>query len=164
MSKEDVEYILDAVLFIAEQGWKFLGLYRCNYKTGEWAHTTRLTRFPERKWLSNFNISDNSTDSNVGSIINNIVNDNDKFLPVHNDKVENKIIKTNSPLENNLLKWGVSSPSELLKKIAGEECINVRNVCVRVYLCIYMYTHVYICIYMCTYAYIYIYVYIYMYM
>ena len=26
---------------------------RYNHKSGEWAHTTRLTRFPERVWLSN---------------------------------------------------------------------------------------------------------------
>jgi hypothetical protein len=29
---------------------------RFNGKTGEWAHSTRLTKFPERKWLTNFNI------------------------------------------------------------------------------------------------------------
>lgn len=33
---------------------------RYNHKTGEWAHTTRLTRFPERKWLSNFDITSNT--------------------------------------------------------------------------------------------------------
>jgi hypothetical protein len=27
---------------------------RYNHRTGEWAHTTRLTKFPERVWLSNF--------------------------------------------------------------------------------------------------------------
>ena len=26
---------------------------RYNHKSGEWAHTTHLTRFPERVWLSN---------------------------------------------------------------------------------------------------------------
>ncbi len=52
LSSEEVEYILDAILFIAEHGWKFLLHYRYNYKTGEWAHMTRLTRFPERIWLS----------------------------------------------------------------------------------------------------------------
>ena len=32
--------------------------FRYNHKTGEWAHTTRLTRFPERKWLSSFSFSE----------------------------------------------------------------------------------------------------------
>ena len=30
---------------------------RYNPKTGEWAHSTRMTKFPSRKWLSNFSIS-----------------------------------------------------------------------------------------------------------
>lgn len=68
-SVEEVQYVLTAVRWVAEHGWKYLPYYRyappplsstlcvltrCryNYKTGEWAHTTRLTRFPERIWLS----------------------------------------------------------------------------------------------------------------
>lgn len=56
ISKDELDYIVDAVLFVAEHGWKFLPLYRYNHRTGEWAHTTRLTKFPERKWLSNFSL------------------------------------------------------------------------------------------------------------
>jgi hypothetical protein len=40
--------------------FSFLSKPRYNHKTGEWAHTTRLTRFPERKWLSNFDITSNT--------------------------------------------------------------------------------------------------------
>ena len=43
-------YILDAVLFVADNGAAFLPQYRANYKTGEWKHKTRFTRFPERRW------------------------------------------------------------------------------------------------------------------
>lgn len=32
--------------------------FRYNHKTGEWAHTSRLTRFPERKWLSALDLLD----------------------------------------------------------------------------------------------------------
>lgn len=39
----------------------FVISHRYNHKTGEWAHTTRLTRFPERLWLSNFNIRFSTT-------------------------------------------------------------------------------------------------------
>ena len=39
---------------------------RYNHKTGEWAHFSRLTRFPERRWLSNFSFAtDYSTSSSV---------------------------------------------------------------------------------------------------
>lgn len=33
-----------------------LYMSRYNHKTGEWAHSTRLTRFPERQWLSRFDL------------------------------------------------------------------------------------------------------------
>lgn len=64
ISQSEIDYIVDAILFVAEHGWKFLPVYRYNHMTGEWAHTTRLTRFPERKWLSNFSINsyNNSTE------------------------------------------------------------------------------------------------------
>ena len=44
MLHDEIEYVINAILIIAEHGWKFLSLYRYNHKTGEWAHTTRLTR------------------------------------------------------------------------------------------------------------------------
>ena len=53
------DYVLDAVVFVALHGAKFLPLYRYNHRTGEWAHSTRLTRFPERKWISHFDITSN---------------------------------------------------------------------------------------------------------
>ena len=34
-------YVLDAVLFVAEHGWRLLPQYRFNYKTGEWKHVSR---------------------------------------------------------------------------------------------------------------------------
>ncbi|CAN0179587.1 unnamed protein product, partial [Discosporangium mesarthrocarpum] len=54
-SDQEVKYILDAVLFVADKGHLFLDQYRVNHKTGEWKHKTRFTRFPERRWLGNFN-------------------------------------------------------------------------------------------------------------
>lgn len=45
------KYILDAVLFVADHGASFLPYYRVNYKTGEWKHKTRFTRFPERRYF-----------------------------------------------------------------------------------------------------------------
>ncbi|CAN0346827.1 unnamed protein product, partial [Ectocarpus sp. 13 AM-2016] len=50
-SDREARYILDAVLFVADHGASFLPYYRVNYKTGEWKHKTRFTRFPERRYV-----------------------------------------------------------------------------------------------------------------
>jgi tRNA(Ile)-lysidine synthase TilS/MesJ len=55
-TKEEIDSIIASILFVATHGWKFLSSYRYNHKTGEWAHSTRLTRFPERLWISSFNL------------------------------------------------------------------------------------------------------------
>ena len=54
MSPFEIDYILKSIEFIAQHGYKFLNVYRYNPKTGEWAHNSRITKFPGRKWISNF--------------------------------------------------------------------------------------------------------------
>ena len=54
MSPFEIDYILKSIEFIAQNGYKFLNFYRYNPKTGEWAHNSRITKFPGRKWISNF--------------------------------------------------------------------------------------------------------------
>lgn len=54
MDDAHVDYILQAIQFVAEDGWKFLPQYKFNHKSGAWKHTTRFTKFPNRKWLSHF--------------------------------------------------------------------------------------------------------------
>jgi hypothetical protein len=108
MSRDELDYVIDAVLFVAEHGWKFLHLYRYNHKTGEWAHTTRLTRFPERKWLSHFDISA----ENPGTTSSKQSTDD------------------SSPVKRNLAEWGVSSASELftrMKTLAAQELEKVEK-------------------------------------
>ena len=56
LNELELEHILMAVEFVASHGVHFLPYYRYNHKTGEWAHSTRLTKFPERKWLSKFEL------------------------------------------------------------------------------------------------------------
>jgi hypothetical protein len=56
LSEEKLDYILRAIEFVADKGALFLPLYRHNHRTGECAHTTRLTKFPERKWLTSFDL------------------------------------------------------------------------------------------------------------
>ena len=57
LSQQEIEYIISAVVFISKHAKDFLFMYRYNHRTGEWAHTTRLTRFPERKWLGHFRLA-----------------------------------------------------------------------------------------------------------
>jgi tRNA(Ile)-lysidine synthase TilS/MesJ len=66
VSAEEREYVLSCVEFVATYGHEFLPSYRYNHKTGEWAHTTRLTKFPERKWLGKFDMF-GSTEGKDGS-------------------------------------------------------------------------------------------------
>eukprot|EP01038_Epipyxis_sp_PR26KG_P005776 gene5776-7974_t len=92
MSEEEINYIIKAIRFVSLEGWKFLPNYRYNHKTGEWAHLTRMTKFPERKWLSNFRL-DVSNDSNL--------------LPSQSAKNQISIHE----------QWGVESTSDLYDKI-----------------------------------------------
>ncbi|KAL7689117.1 putative aminotransferase class V domain, pyridoxal phosphate-dependent transferase, major [Plasmopara halstedii] len=41
----EVEYILDAVRFIAEEGWKFLPQYELDVRSAEWHHISRSTAY-----------------------------------------------------------------------------------------------------------------------
>lgn len=52
MSEEEIQLIIDAVLFIAKYGWRFLPQYAFLVDSGEWKHRTRLTKWKERRWLS----------------------------------------------------------------------------------------------------------------
>jgi hypothetical protein len=65
MQSEEINFVIDSILFVAEHGWKFLPAYRFNKESGVWAHSTRLTHFPERKWLSNMQIGQLSSGSAV---------------------------------------------------------------------------------------------------
>lgn len=78
MSMKDIDFVIDAISFIANHGFQFLPLYRYNHKTGEWAHTTRLTRFPERRWLSSFNYFE--SERKVSQLEQEIMSSNDLML------------------------------------------------------------------------------------
>ena len=51
-SDDEVNFILDALIFIAEHGWKIMPQYKFNNETGEWRHHTNQV-FRERRWLGN---------------------------------------------------------------------------------------------------------------
>ena len=49
-SSHTVDYIIRAVLLVADHGWRMLPQYRFYHETGEWKHQTDL-KFRQRKWL-----------------------------------------------------------------------------------------------------------------
>ncbi|KAL3936469.1 MAG: hypothetical protein SGBAC_008221, partial [Bacillariaceae sp.] len=56
-SPEQQEYVLNAIAWVARHGWKFMHVYCCNQRTGEWRHKSRpgapLGK-KERRWLSHY--------------------------------------------------------------------------------------------------------------
>lgn len=56
-SPEQQEYVLNAISWVAKHGWKFMYVYCCNQRTGEWRHKSRpgapLGK-KERRWLSHY--------------------------------------------------------------------------------------------------------------
>lgn len=57
--REEVNYILDAVTFVADHGWKFLPQYEINRHTGVWYHLSRATApFLTKKSFTSMQLDD----------------------------------------------------------------------------------------------------------
>ncbi|ETN23383.1 hypothetical protein PPTG_02964 [Phytophthora nicotianae INRA-310] len=55
----EVDYVLEAVHFVADHGWKFLPQYEFSCRTGVWRHISRAdVAFPDKKRLSDMHIED----------------------------------------------------------------------------------------------------------
>ena len=52
MTDADVEFLSDAVVFVARNGWQLLPLYGFHADSGEWKHRSRMSRTRERRWLA----------------------------------------------------------------------------------------------------------------
>lgn len=50
-SEEEVDYVVNAIKFVAEHGWKLLSEYMFWVDTGEWRHKTVGNKAPFRRWL-----------------------------------------------------------------------------------------------------------------
>uniref|UniRef100_T1JEL5 tRNA(Ile)-lysidine/2-thiocytidine synthase N-terminal domain-containing protein n=1 Tax=Strigamia maritima TaxID=126957 RepID=T1JEL5_STRMM len=50
MSQSQIQFVINAVKMVAENGWKLLPQYNFNSETGEWRHKTHQV-FKERRWL-----------------------------------------------------------------------------------------------------------------
>ncbi|KAG7395908.1 hypothetical protein PHYBOEH_003033 [Phytophthora boehmeriae] len=60
--EEEVEYVLEAVNFVATHGWKFLPQYEFDPHNGAWRHVSRSkTVFPAKKFLSSMQLDDAET-------------------------------------------------------------------------------------------------------
>ncbi|POM65682.1 Cysteine desulfurase [Phytophthora palmivora] len=60
--EDEVDYVLKAVHFVADHGWKFLPQYDFNCRTGVWRHVSRAdVAFPDKKRLSEMQIDDVET-------------------------------------------------------------------------------------------------------
>ena len=84
---------------------------RYNHKTGEWAHTTRLSRFPERKWLSNFDIRASSSASGIDS------NQESEPSTAEESRKDALGARSESEVARALAVWDTVSPSALMKSI-----------------------------------------------
>lgn len=49
MDPSEVEYILQAIHFIANDGWKLLPLYKYDVSTAAWTHRARLSVMPHSR-------------------------------------------------------------------------------------------------------------------
>uniref|UniRef100_M4B7B1 Aminotransferase class V domain-containing protein n=1 Tax=Hyaloperonospora arabidopsidis (strain Emoy2) TaxID=559515 RepID=M4B7B1_HYAAE len=57
--KDEVNYVLDAVHFVADHGWKFLPQYHFSCRTGGWRHESRVeVAFPDKKHLTEMQLDD----------------------------------------------------------------------------------------------------------
>ncbi|KAL3661675.1 hypothetical protein V7S43_013434 [Phytophthora oleae] len=55
--EDEVDYVLEAVHFVANHGWKFLPQYDFDCRTGVWRHVSRAdVAFPDKKRLSDMHI------------------------------------------------------------------------------------------------------------
>lgn len=52
MTPEEVKFIQDALVFVSEEGWKFLPEYVFFEDTGEWRHKSMKNKKPFRRWLN----------------------------------------------------------------------------------------------------------------
>ena len=46
------EYVMRAIVRVAQDGWRLLPYYLYDHKSGQWQHRSRLNKFPSRRWLS----------------------------------------------------------------------------------------------------------------
>ena len=56
-SKETLQYVIDAVNFVATHGWRFLPAYTFFSESGDWKHRSVSNKAPFRRWLHSISYS-----------------------------------------------------------------------------------------------------------
>lgn len=59
LREEEADYVVQALIWVAINGWALLPQYRCDHRTGEWRHWSRRGKplgKSERLWLSHYDI------------------------------------------------------------------------------------------------------------
>ena len=57
ITEEEADYLIEAVIWIANHGWKLLPLYGFYVDSGEFKHRNRMTKFVNRKWINQISYS-----------------------------------------------------------------------------------------------------------
>eukprot|EP00475_Leptophrys_vorax_P010480 TRINITY_DN1704_c0_g1_i1.p1 TRINITY_DN1704_c0_g1~~TRINITY_DN1704_c0_g1_i1.p1 ORF type:complete len:994 (-),score=265.41 TRINITY_DN1704_c0_g1_i1:53-3034(-) len=60
MTPEDIDYLCDALEFVADHGWKYLPMYGYRMDSGEWRHRSYMTKLLDRRWLGDISYSSGS--------------------------------------------------------------------------------------------------------
>ncbi|KAL7543903.1 hypothetical protein ACHAXR_013290 [Thalassiosira sp. AJA248-18] len=59
LREEEVDYVIEALIWVSKNGWMLLPQYRCDHRTGEWRHWSRRGKplgKSERRWLSHYDV------------------------------------------------------------------------------------------------------------
>jgi hypothetical protein len=54
---EDIDFLVEAVKFVASEGWKLMPTYFLFPDTAEWKHSSVKNKTPTRRWIHNVNLS-----------------------------------------------------------------------------------------------------------
>ena len=112
---EQQEYVINAIKWVAKNGWKFMHVYRCNHRTGEWRHKSRpgapLGK-TERLWLSHFDpmkpLRKEADPSQVISMQEALDNANDMLRLVLKDQSSiSQALKMTEENDDSILRWYV---------------------------------------------------------
>jgi hypothetical protein len=114
-TQEIEDYVLDAIRWVAKNGWKLLHMYRCNHRSGEWRHKSRPgaplgTR--DRLWLSHYHAF--SDDAAQTSVVENFTKN------YHNDISLAEAMANANKMLNHAMK-DQSSISQALKMVEDNE-------------------------------------------
>lgn len=72
LREEEVDYVVQALIWVAKHGWAFLPQYGCDHRTGEWRHWSRRGKplgKSERRWLSHYDALASFMDAPNNSIL-----------------------------------------------------------------------------------------------